>query len=102
MRPTTLRSTLLVGIVVSVALIGASAEATGVQDPVQFGSDIETMAIDVYEDDTYVVGRTDVAFPGYTSAGRGDAFIRKADATGAEVWAHQFGSPVWDYFSDVV
>ena len=46
----------------------------------------------------YVAGQTSGEFPGQISAGiGGDAFIRKYDALGTEVWTRQFGSPVSDF-----
>ena len=40
----------------------------------------------------YVAGRTSGTFPGHVSAGQGDAFVRKYDGLGNEVWTRQFGS----------
>jgi hypothetical protein len=40
----------------------------------------------------YVVGQTDGALPGQSSAGGVDAFIRKYDKAGNEVWTRQFGT----------
>jgi hypothetical protein len=40
----------------------------------------------------YVVGETSGVFPGQTSAGSVDAFIRKYDTNGNEVWTWQFGT----------
>jgi hypothetical protein len=37
-----------------------------------------------------------LAFPGETSAGAADAFIRKYDGNGNEVWTDQFGSTAFD------
>jgi hypothetical protein len=44
----------------------------------------------------YVAGATQLAFPGQTSAGRADAFVRKYDTGGNEVWTSQFGSTTDD------
>jgi len=44
----------------------------------------------------YVAGKTEGAFPGYVNAGRSDAFLRKYDASGSELWTRQFGT----YFID--
>lgn len=44
----------------------------------------------------YVAGRVGAALPGQTSEGLGDAFLRKYDADGNELWTHQFGTPGWD------
>ncbi len=40
----------------------------------------------------YVAGSVDGALPGQTHAGSFDAFVRKYDPDGNEVWTHQFGS----------
>jgi hypothetical protein len=39
----------------------------------------------------YVAGWVQGALPGATPGGRGDAFLRKYDAAGVEVWTRQFG-----------
>jgi hypothetical protein len=44
----------------------------------------------------YVVGDTFGAFPNQTSAGKADAFVRKFDETGTEVWTRQFGTATPD------
>jgi beta-propeller repeat-containing protein len=45
----------------------------------------------------YVAGETRGVFPGQTSAGLSDAFLRKYDRSGNEVWTRQFGSPLNDF-----
>ena len=40
----------------------------------------------------YVTGSTTGTFPGQTSAGGQDGFVRKYDAGGNELWTRQFGS----------
>lgn len=40
----------------------------------------------------YVVGETFGTLPGQTPAGTLDAFIRKYDAAGTELWTRQFGA----------
>jgi hypothetical protein len=63
--------------------------------PRQFGTDgeegAENVAVDS-QDNAYVVGFTNKAFPGQTHAGEGDAFIRKYGPTGEELWTRQFGT----------
>jgi len=52
-------------------------------------------ALDVAADGAgwvYVSGQTWDPLPGQTGAGRSDAFVRKYDAYGGEVWTRQFGS----------
>jgi hypothetical protein len=44
----------------------------------------------------YVAANTFDALPGQTSAGLGDAFVRKYDASGNAVWTRQFGSSEFD------
>jgi len=41
----------------------------------------------------YVTGSTQGTLPGQTAAGDGDAFLRKYDASGTELWTRQFGTP---------
>ena len=51
----------------------------------------------------YVAGNIAGALPGQTFAGGyTDAFVRKYDASGNELWTRQFGSPGQDLISDVV
>ncbi len=45
----------------------------------------------------YVAGSTDFALPGQTEAGAPDAFLRKYDADGTELWTRQFGTVRGDY-----
>jgi hypothetical protein len=40
----------------------------------------------------YFAGATDGALPGQTNAGEQDAFLRKYDASGTELWTRQFGT----------
>ena len=60
----------------------------------QFGTrdadDAEGVAVDP-AGDAYVVGQTFGALPGQSSAGMIDAFVRKYDPAGTEVWTRQFG-----------
>ena len=41
------------------------------------------------------------ALPGQTAGGQDDAFVRKYDADGTEVWTHQFGGPGHDLATTV-
>ena len=45
------------------------------------------------EGNVYVAGRTEGALPGQVSSGDFDAFVRKYDRDGDEVWTRQFGTP---------
>src|SRR5262249_2224271 len=60
----------------------------------QFGSAALDAANSIAADDTavYVGGETDGVLPGQTSAGGRDAFVRKYDLVGNEIWTRQFGS----------
>lgn len=60
----------------------------------EFGTSGFEQASDIAVDGTgiYVSGTTTDAFPGQTSAGNGDVFVRKYDADGNEVWTSQFGT----------
>jgi hypothetical protein len=60
----------------------------------QFGSTLFDLAEGIAVDASgiYVAGRTDGTLPGQTSAGGFDAFVRKYDASGNEVWTRQFGT----------
>ena len=40
----------------------------------------------------YVAGTTDGALPGQQSAGFADAFLRRYDLAGNEIWTRQFGT----------
>lgn len=70
----------------------------------QFGSEAVEYALGVATDaagNVYIVGLTGGALPGQTRAGYVDAFVRKYDATGNEVWTSQFGSVALDYAQGV-
>jgi hypothetical protein len=60
----------------------------------QFGTAGHDHATDVATDSSgvYVVGSVEGALPGYSDGGV-DAFIRKYDADGNELWTRQFGDP---------
>jgi hypothetical protein len=65
----------------------------------QFGSPSLDQATSVAVGDAgevYVVGYTDGALPGQTSAGGSDAFVRRYDPSGIELWTRQFGTPADD------
>jgi hypothetical protein len=60
----------------------------------QFGTSISAFAYGVATDSTgiYVVGHANGALPGQSPVGSSDAFVRKYDASGTEVWTRQFGT----------
>ena len=62
----------------------------------QFGTPDEDRARGVARDsggNFYIVGETGGSLPGQASAGKSDAFVRKYDPNGKEIWARQFGTP---------
>lgn len=71
----------------------------------QFGTSEADEANDVALDgsaNVYVVGETDEALPDQTYAGGfGDAFVRKYDGDGAELWTRQFGTEQIDLVDGV-
>jgi hypothetical protein len=64
----------------------------------QFGTAALDSAIglDVDAGGVYVAGATEGALPGQTSAGSTDAFARRYDAAGTELWTRQFGTAALD------
>jgi hypothetical protein len=65
----------------------------------QFGTTATDEVYGVAVDATgvYLVGDTVGTLPGQTSAGGSDAFVRKYDADGTELWTRQFGTTSYDY-----
>ncbi|MBK5293860.1 MAG: SBBP repeat-containing protein [Acidobacteriia bacterium] len=61
---------------------------------VQFGTSSKDSVKGLAADATgvYVVGATDGTLPGQTSIGGTDAFVRKYDTDGNELWTRQFGT----------
>ena len=76
-------------------------DATGAEQWTrQFGTTGADYAYAVAVDATgniFVGGFTSGIFPGQTSAGGMDLFVRKYDATGVEQWTRQFGWPGDDH-----
>ncbi|MFQ5872223.1 MAG: SBBP repeat-containing protein [Dehalococcoidia bacterium] len=70
----------------------------------QFGSPrldkASALAVD-FEGNVYVVGETEGALKGHTSSGRVDAFLRKYNPEGLELWTRQFGSANADAASSI-
>jgi hypothetical protein len=61
----------------------------------QFGTDMGTIVYDMAvekEGTHYVVGSTGGTLPGETNSGAPDAFLRKYDSNGNELWTRQFGT----------
>ncbi|MGH9038425.1 MAG: hypothetical protein ACRD0O_21930, partial [Acidimicrobiia bacterium] len=83
----------LASIVLQTPVVAAPAETSGWTR--QFGTRAAEEALGVTIDPAgaaYVVGWTFGTLPGQVSAGTVDAFIRKYDPTGGELWTRQFGS----------
>lgn len=57
--------------------------------------------IAVGDEGVYIGGYTNGAFPGHANAGGFDAFLRKYDTDGNEMWTDQFGTPGFDDIHDV-
>ena len=64
----------------------------------QFGTSSNTKADGIYADATgvYMAGYTDGTLPGQKNAGGQDAFVRKYNAIGKELWTRQFGTSSYD------
>ena len=89
----------------SVVLAGILA-AAGQEDSWvrQFGTSERDIARSVAVDGSgqlYVVGYTSGTFPGQTSFGVRDAYVRGYDSNGDELWTRQFGSQGHDVANDV-
>jgi uncharacterized protein (TIGR03437 family) len=69
----------------------------------QFGSSSYDYSRGVAADSTgvYIVGVTEGSLPGQARRGGSDAFVRKYDAGGNELWTRQFGSAATDAASAV-
>lgn len=59
------------------------------------------LAVAAGPDGIYVAGWTEGALPGQTSAGFVDAFLRKYDDHGTELWTAQFGTSAFDIATGV-
>ena len=71
----------------------------------QFGSQSGPIASGVAvdgEDSVYVVGSASGALPGQSHLGKSDAYVRRYDPNGNELWTRQFGSRGRDIANGVV
>lgn len=59
----------------------------------QFGENGSAVGVAVYGNSLYVSGAVFGALPGQTHLGQNDAYLRKYDVDGNEVWTRQFGTP---------
>ncbi|MDA2914238.1 hypothetical protein MYX77_09840 [Acidobacteriia bacterium AH_259_A11_L15] len=94
------KTAVLIGLVLAAGLaLVPTAHAQGIEWTRQFGSSSFDRAhgISVDASGIYVAGITGGTLPGQTSAGFSDAFVRKYDANGNEVWTRQFGSSSTDF-----
>ncbi|MBI4904042.1 MAG: PKD domain-containing protein [Acidobacteria bacterium] len=79
-------------------LAGAAfAQPPSIQWTRQFGTspateEVRSAAATSPTGDVYVAGYTFGALPGFVNAGNYDAFLRKYDANGNELWTRQFGT----------
>ena len=64
----------------------------------QFGTPSldQAFGISINSTGVYVAGSTGGAFPGHTSAGALDCYVRAFDADGNMIWTRQFGTSVFD------
>ncbi|MBI3097307.1 MAG: PKD domain-containing protein, partial [Planctomycetes bacterium] len=69
----------------------------------QFGGtfSVKGAALSIDSTGVYVAGIATGTLPGQTSLGSVDAFVRKYDLNGSELWTRQFGSSAHDLASDV-
>ncbi len=76
----------------------SAAEPPEIEWVRQFGTSSQDWANGISVDSTgvYVVGYTQGTLPGQSSAGDRDAFVRKYDSSGNEVWTRQFGTSASD------
>lgn len=87
-----MRSVALAALIAAVPAIGSAQDVLWTR---QFGSAAQdrAFAIAVNASGLYVAGATQGALPGQRNAGAFDAFLRKYDRSGTEVWTRQFGTP---------
>jgi len=69
----------------------------------QFGSESDDYAFGISADASgvYVVGETCGTLPGQSSAGSYDAFVRKYDTSGNELWTRQFGTSSYEWATGI-
>lgn len=90
-------------LVLLIAFVFASTLAPAAQEQHnvwirQFGTSAHDFALGIAADASgvYVAGVTSDTLPGQTSSGSMDAFVRKYDVLGTELWTHQFGTSLHD------
>ena len=100
-------SVVLAGILAAAALVALTTSAAGQEDSWvrQFGTSERDIARSVAVDGSgqlYVVGYTSGTFPGQTSFGVRDAYVRGYDSNGDELWTRQFGTRSDDFGRGVI
>ena len=105
MKATLSKATLWMPAIAGALLLSAcgGAEETPTEGTVawtrEFDSEGAAMAVHVAagpNGNVYVAGMTGAALAGQVNAGGSDAFVRRYDSTGQEVWTRQFGTEVSD------
>jgi hypothetical protein len=66
------------------------------------GSDDVVMAATIDTTGVYIAGNTEGTFPGQSSTGYFDAFVRKYDTDGNELWTRQFGTEYYDFIMSII
>lgn len=66
------------------------------------GAGVEASSVAVDSTGIYVAGSIGTAFPRQSSSGDGDAYVRKYDPAGNELWTRQFGTASADSVLNVV
>ena len=102
-----LLSTLLIASLLSLILLISPTAAWGQEIgwTRQFGTSDNDYAPGLAVDasgNVYIAGWTEGAFPGESSSGGTDAFVRKYDGSGNELWTRQFGTSTSDVARGVV
>ena len=94
------RTRIHIGLLIVIALLtaGRTADAQTIQWTRQFGTPGQDRAFAIAADATgvYVAGATEGVLPGQRRSGAVDAFLRRYDVNGTEIWTRQFGTPVID------
>jgi len=85
---------LITSLIVPLLISAGTARGQNIGWIRQFGSSATDYAYCVAVDSSgnvYVAGKTDGVLPGQTSSYESDAFVRKYDGSGNEIWTKQFG-----------
>jgi len=98
-RPIIFKLPVLVLAALFVLVVVSAVWGQEIEWPRQFGTSSRDLAWGITVDSTgvYVVGWTEGALPGQTNSGESDAFVRKYNADGNEVWTRQFGTSLREW-----